>query len=60
MDGLQNYQRFKLDARLLRMALKGPKFVNWINIEIGALLSFARKPDVYRNDIHTLLNSLHV
>ena len=42
------------------MALKGPRFANWINIEIGALLSFARKPDVYRNDIHTLLNSLHV
>ncbi len=60
MDGLHNYQRFKLDTRLLKMALKGPRFANWNNIEIGALLSFARKPDIYRIDIHTLLNSLHV
>jgi len=60
MDGLQNYQRFKLDTRLLEMALKGPRFASWNNIEIGALLSFARKPDIYRIDIHTLLNSLHV
>ena len=60
MDGLQNYQRFKLDTRLLKMALKGPTFASWNNIKIGALLSFARKPDIYRIDIHTLLNSLHV
>ena len=36
------------------------KDLNFDNIEIGALLSFARKPDIYRIDIHTLLNSLHV
>jgi len=26
----------------------------------GALLNFARKPDVYRMDVHTLLNALHI
>lgn len=57
---LNNWHRFKLDARLLMRALKGPRFANWNNIEIGALLDFSRKPDVYRMDVHTLINALHM
>jgi UDP-MurNAc hydroxylase len=56
---LQNWHRFKLDPRLLVRALKGPRFANWNNIEIGALVDFSRKPDVYRIDVHTLINALH-
>ena len=59
IDGLDNYHRFQLDPRLLKLALKGPRFANWNNIEIGALLNFSRKPDVYRMDVHTLINALH-
>ena len=59
IDELDNYHRFQLDPRLLKLALKGPRFVNWNNIEIGALLNFSRKPDVYRMDVHTLINALH-
>ena len=59
-DTLDNYHRFKLDPRLLSLALKGPRFANWNNIEIGAHLGFSRKPDIYRMDVHVLLNSLHV
>jgi len=40
--------------------LLGPRYANWNNIEIGALLDFSRKPDIYRMDVHTLINSLHV
>lgn len=57
---LPNWHRFKLDPRLLSRALKGPKFANWNNIEIGALLDFSRKPDVYRMDVHVLINALHI
>ena len=57
---LHNWHRFKLDARLLVRALKGPRFANWNNIEIGALFDFSRKPDVYRMDVHTLINALHM
>jgi UDP-MurNAc hydroxylase len=57
---LDNYHRFQLDPRLLKMALMGPRFANWNNLEIGALLNFARKPDVYRMDAHILINALHV
>jgi len=60
IENLENYIRFKLDPRLLKMALNGPKMANWNNIEISGLLDFSRKPDEYRMDIHILLNSLHI
>ena len=60
IEDIQNYQRFKLDPRLLRRALTGPHLANWNNIEIGAHLDFDRKPDVFRQDIHILVNALHI
>ena len=60
VNELDNYHRFQLDPRLLKLVLLGPKFANWNNIEIGGMLNFSRKPDIYRMDIHTLINSLHV
>ncbi|MEL6311809.1 MAG: hypothetical protein AAFQ17_05485, partial [Pseudomonadota bacterium] len=57
---LPNYVRFQLDPRLLKRVLLGPRYANWNNIEIGAVLGFARKPDVYRQDVHILINALHV
>jgi UDP-MurNAc hydroxylase len=57
---IQNYQRFVLDPRLLRRALTGPHLANWNNIEIGAHLDFDRQPDVFRQDIHILVNALHI
>ena len=59
IDDIQNFQRFQLDPRLLKRALIGPHMANWNNIEIGAHLNFDRKPDLFRNDIHTLINALH-
>lgn len=56
---LNNYHRFKLDTRLLKRALRGPHLANWNNIEIGAHLEFDRKPDIFRNDVHILINALH-
>ena len=60
IDGLEKYHRFKLDKRLLKRVLSGPRFANWNNIEIGAMLDFARKPDEYRMDVHTIINALHM
>jgi UDP-MurNAc hydroxylase len=60
LENLQNWHRFKLDPRLLLRVLKGPRFANWNNIEIGGLLDFSRKPNVYRMDVHTLINALHI
>ncbi len=60
IEDIQNYHRFKLDPRLLRRALIGPHLANWNNIEIGAHLGFDRKPDIFRPDIHILINALHV
>jgi len=60
IDDIQKYHRFKLDPRLLKRALTGPHMANWNNIEIGAHLSFDRKPDIHREDIHILINALHI
>lgn len=57
---LDNWHRFSLDPKLLARALRGPRFANWNNIEIGGLLNFSRNPDVYRMDVHTLINALHM
>ena len=54
------YHRFQLDPRLLKRVLMGPRYANWNNIEIGALLNFSRNPDIYRMDVHTIINALHV
>ena len=60
ISNLSNYHRFKLDTRLLELVLKGPQYANWNNIEIGAMLEFDRKPDNFRQDIHILMNALHL
>ena len=52
--------RFKLDPRLLKRALMGPKYANWNNIEIGAHIDFERKPDIQKMNVHILLNSMHI
>jgi hypothetical protein len=60
ISDIVNFQRFKVDSRLLKRVLEGPHQANWNNIEIGAHLKFARNPDILRQDIHILINSLHV
>ena len=55
IEEIKNYQRFKLDPRLLKRALTGPHLANWNNIEIGAHLDFDRQPDVFRPNIHILV-----
>lgn len=60
IDNIKKYQRFKLDSRLLKRLLTGPHMANWNNIEIGAHLEFDRQPDIFRHDIHTLINALYV
>ncbi|MBU6462888.1 MAG: MBL fold metallo-hydrolase [Proteobacteria bacterium] len=49
----------EIDFRLLMRAMRGPKFANWNNIEIGAHASLRRNPDVFNQQIHILLNSFH-
>ncbi len=60
LENNSNYMRFKLDPRLLKRALMGPKYANWNNIEIGAHLDYERKPDIQKMNVHILLNSMHI
>ena len=47
-----------LDLRLLRRILNRQS--HWNNAEIGAHISFFRKPNTYEPDIHTALQFLHL
>lgn len=59
-EQLENYHRFRVDLRLLKRALMGPRLANWNNIESSGHLDFARKPDVYHMGVHILMNAMHV
>ena len=60
IESVDKFHRFKLDPRLLKRALTGPHMANWNNIGIGAHLEFARRPDLFRFDIHTLINAMYI
>jgi UDP-MurNAc hydroxylase len=49
----------EMDQRLLMRVMRGPKFANWNNIEIGAHASLRRSPDAFNAQLHIALNSFH-
>jgi len=53
------FTHFEIDPRLLYRALRGPRFANWNNIEIGAHAQLRRFPDVFNPQLHILMNSFH-
>ena len=52
------------DGNQIKLAVESiplsPSSPEWNNIEIGAMLEFDRKPDIFRQDIHILMNALHL
>ncbi len=52
------YILFRVDPRLLWRMLHGQ--AHWNNAEIGAHISIKREPDIYKQDIHMLMNFFHV
>ena len=55
----KEYIYYKIDARLLYRVLKGPKFANWNNMEVGSHILMRRYPDVYNPEYYYPLNSFH-
>tara|TARA_Y100000590_G_scaffold457061_2_gene608879 strand:+ start:5277 stop:6632 length:1356 start_codon:yes stop_codon:yes gene_type:complete len=53
------YVIYKLDVRLLKKILKGPKFAHWNNAEVGSHISFFRKPNVYDRKLYFSMNYFH-
>ena len=57
---LMKYIVLKLDLRLLKLILMGPRFAHWNNAEIGSHISFYRKPDsLYERGMHFCMNFFH-
>ena len=57
---LKKYIILKLDLRLLKLILMGPKYAHWNNAEIGSHITFYRKPDsLYERGMHYCMNFFH-
>jgi UDP-MurNAc hydroxylase len=57
---IKKYIVLKLDLRLLKLILMGPRFAHWNNAEIGSHISFYRKPDsLYERGMHFCMNFFH-
>ena len=59
LDLNQNFVMIKLDKRLLKQILKGPKFAHWNNAEIGSHLKFRRKPEKFERALYHCLSYFH-
>lgn len=54
-----SYILLKLDARLLKRILMGPKYAHWNNAEIGSHINYFRSPNIYNRNLHTSLCYFH-
>ena len=59
LDLNQNYVMIKLDKKLLKQILKGPKFAHWNNAEIGSHLKFIRSPEKFERPLYHCLSYFH-
>ena len=59
LDLNQNFVMIKLDKRLLKQILKGPKFAHWNNAEVGSHLKFRRKPEKFERALYHCLSYFH-
>jgi UDP-MurNAc hydroxylase len=50
---------YKVDSRLLKLLLKGPRYAHWNNAEIGSHLKFFRKPNIFERQVHGSMNYFH-
>ena len=51
---------YKLDIRLLKLILMGPRYAHWNNAEIGSHINFYRKPNIYDRKLYFNMNYFHI
>ena len=54
-----NYIIFKMDIRLFKLLLKGPRFASWNDAEGGSHITFFRKPNTFERGLHQLMQHFH-
>jgi len=63
INDIKNYDKyviFSMDERLLKRLLKGPRYANWGNAEIGSHIRYTRKPNIFERALYYCMNYLFV
>ena len=55
----KSYIYFKMNQKLLKRILMGPKYGHWNLAEGGSHIRFYREPDIYERGIHYCMNYFH-
>lgn len=58
-EHLDSYIIYKLDPKLLKRILKGPRYAHWNNAEIGSHIRYTRKPNSFERALHHSMNFFH-
>ena len=56
---IESFVEYKLDLRLLKRILKGPKYAHWNNAEIGSHIQFRRIPNNFERGLYHCMNFFH-
>lgn len=51
---------FRVDPRLLKWILQGPRYAHWNNAEIGSHITFDRHPDIFERGLYHCMCFFHV
>ena len=54
-----NYVIYKVDKRMLKWLLLGPKYAHWNNAEIGSHIKFERNPNIFERNIYQSMCYFH-
>lgn len=55
----KSYISFKVNPKLLKKLLMGPRYSHWNNAEIGCHIRYYRKPDEYERGVYYCMNYFH-
>jgi len=53
------YVSYRVDPKILRLILKGPRYAHWNFCEGGNHITFNRKPDIYQRGLSYCMNYFH-
>jgi UDP-MurNAc hydroxylase len=49
----------KVDPRLLKKLLSGPRLAHWNNADIGSHIEYRRSPDTFERGVYECMNFFH-
>jgi UDP-MurNAc hydroxylase len=55
----KNFIKLKIDPRLFKRILMGPKFAHWNNAEIGSHIEYYRHPNIFNRNLHLSICYFH-